>query len=439
MRSVSDQVAAVLAAARPMAPLDVVLADASGCVLAEDLVADRDLPAFAVAGRDGYAVRSADAPGWDVRLPVVDDSRPTSARTHLVPGSALLVAAGAPLPEGADAVVALEDTDRGRANVTLRGGVRPGEGVRAAGVDARLGRVLLLEGTRLGPRHVALAAALGRGRLWVRPMPRVVVVTVGDELVDAGRRLQDGRVHDAVGHALVAAAREAGGAAVRVGPVPDDPAVLREVLADQMVRADLLVLAGGLGGGLWDTVADVLAPFGAVRVDQVAMSPGGRMGLGRVSAVDGGPGRGAAPDGGGAGDGDGPDGDGPDDGGSDDALAGVSGVLVAALPGQPVAALVSFEVLVRPAIRAMAGYAELFRPTVRAALTVPVVSTPGLTQLVPASVLGSPGEGYTVTALDDPGQVSLAALARANALLVLAEDQGMAYAGDVVPCLVLEG
>jgi len=423
VRSVSDQVAAALAAAAPMAPLDVVLADAAGCVLAEDLTADRDVPAVPVADRDGYAVRAADAPGWDVSLPVVDDALPTSARSRLAPGSAILVAAGAPLPLGADAVVALGDTDRGRARVGLRGGVRPGEGVRAAGVDARAGRVLLPEGTRLGPRHVALAAALGRGRLWVRPAPRVVVVTIGDELVDAGRPAREGTVHDAAGHALVGAAREAGANAVRVGPVPDDRAVLREVLADQLVRADLLVLVGGLGAGPADSVADVLAPLGAVRVDRVAMTPGGRLGLGRVSASwtdgadrAGGPGEPA-----------------PVPGPGDPA------VLVVALPGQPVAALVSFEVVVRPVIRAMAGYSELFRPTVRASLTAPISSPPGLTQLAPGSVVGSPAEGYTVTPLDDPGQVSLAALARANVLIALPEDHGAVHAGESVACMVLEG
>lgn len=421
MRSVSDQVAALLAAARPMSPLDVVLADAAGCVLAEDLVAERDVPAVPLADRDGYAVRSTDAPGWDVVLPVVADALATSARTHLAPGSALLVAAGAPLPLGADAVVALADTDRGRARVTLRGGVRPGEGVRAAGLDARAGRLLLPEGTRLGPRHVALAAALGRGRLWVRPAPRVVVVTVGDELVDAGRPLRDGTVHDAAGHALVGAARDAGANAVRVGPVADDRAVLREVLADQLVRADLLLVCGGLGSGPSDTVADVLAPLGAVRVDRVAMTPGGRFGFGRVSASGADPGDGGQDDGG------------QDDGGQDDA-----GVLVVALPGQPVAALVSFEVVVRPAIRAMAGYAELFRPTVRATLTAPIASPAGHTQLVPGSVLGSPSEGYTVAPIDDPEQVSLAALARANALIAIAEDTGLVHAGESVPCMVLE-
>jgi len=413
MRSVSDHLSAVLAAAQPMAPLDVVLADADGCVLAEEVAALQDFPRRAVADRDGYAVRAADVVGAPARLPVVADARPASAVIHLVAGSAVLVAAGAPVPQGADAVVALEDTDRGRANVAIRGGVRPGDGVRPAGCDAAAGQVVLTAGLRLGPRHLAYAAAIGRGRLWVRPAPRVVVVTVGDELVDAGRRLRDGTVHDADAHALVAAARESGANAVRVGPVTDDRAVLREVLADQLVRADLLVLAGGLSAGPWDTVADVLGPLGTVRLDGVSMSPGGRQGLGTVRGMTLGE---------------------TDDVGEDDR----PGALVVALPGHPVAALLSFEMFVRPAVRKMAGYTELFRPSVRATAARRWGSPAGMTQLVPGTVVGSPAHGYEVTPLGDPDQVSLAALARANVLAVIPEDTIAVLAGDSVACLVLE-
>src|SRR5665647_2621722 len=265
--------------------------------------------------------------------------------------------------------VAVEDTGRGRANVAIRGGVRPGDGVRPAGCDAAAGQVVLTAGLRLGSRHLAYAAAIGRGRLWVRPAPRVVVVTVGDELVDAGRRLRDGTGHDADAHALVAAARESGANAVRVGPVTDDRAVLREVLADQLVRADLLVLAGGLSAGPWDTVADVLGPLGTVRLDGVSMSPGGRQGLGTVRGMT--PGE-------------------LDDVGEDDR----PGALVVALPGHPVAALLSFEMFVRPAVRKMAGYTELFRPSVRATAARRWGSPAGMTQLVPGTVIGSPAHGY---------------------------------------------
>ncbi|GGC16304.1 molybdopterin molybdotransferase MoeA [Cellulomonas carbonis] len=407
MRSVHDQLAAVLAAARPVAPLDVVLGDCVGCVLAETVSAPSDVPSADVATCDGYAVRTVDvglapeAPAGgdapaDAVLPVVEDAPVTAAApVRLVAGSAVHVASGAPLPHGADAVVPLERTDRGRARVVVRGGARPGEHVRRAGHDVAAGQVLLEEGTRLGARHLSVAATAGRARLRVHPRPRVVVVTVGDELVEPGRRRDDGGVHDAVGNALAAGVAEAGATAVRVGPVGDDRAALREVIEDQLVRADLLLIAGGLSTGPWDTVTDVLAPLGTVRFDHVAMVPGDRQGFGTVDDVP-----------------------------------------VLALPGRPVAALVSFEVFVRPALRAMAGHADLFRPSVRAAVTHPWRSPAGLRQFVPATVAGSPLDGYTVTPLgrDD---VALSDVARANALAVVGEDTTVVRAGDTLACLVL--
>lgn len=415
MRTVSDQLTAVLAAAHPAPPLDVVLADAEGTVLAEDVLAPADVPAGDVAGCDGYAVRARDVPG---ELPVVDDARVTApVPVPLVPGSAVLVAAGAPLPVGAEAVVPLEHTDRGRARVAVRVPVTAGDHVRVAGVDAAVGAVVLAAGTRLAARHLALAAMVGRGRLRVHPRPRVVVATVGDELVEPGRHRPAGRVYDADAHALVAAARAAGATAVRVGPLPDDRTELREALADQLVRADLLVVTGGLSTGPWDTVTDVLAPLGTVRFDQVAMTPGRRQGFGTLTAADA-------------------DGE-PGDADREPRPGDVDPVPVFALPGHPVAALVSFEAFVRPALRAMAGHAEVFRPSVRAAVTAPFRSPAGLRQFVPAVVAGGPVEGYTVTPVGGV-EVSLGALAGANALAVVAEDVTGVRVGDVLTCLVLE-
>lgn len=440
MRSVSDQLAAVLGAVRPVPPLDVVLADAEACVLAADVTAEGDVPPIARAGGDGYAVRTQDAgaPGdpAEVRLPVVADARATSpAPVRMVPGTTVLVAAGAPLPIGADAVVPTERTDRGRAHVVLRGGATPGEHIRSVGQDAAAGTVVIRRGTRLAARHLAVAAALGRGRLWVHPAPRVVVITVGDELVEPGRRLTEGKTHDSLGVALVAAAHDAGAQAVRVGPVTDDRAVLREVVADQLVRADVLVLTGGLSGGPWDTVADLLAPMGTVRFDQVALTPGRRQGFGTLWAVD-------ADDGVVA------------DAHVDDARAadrrdpapgstGVAGtravVPVFALPGHPMAALTSFEVFVRPALRSMAGYGSLYRPSVSATATRELGSPDGVRQVVPGALSGTPATGYRVTPLTEPGQVSLSALARANALIVIPEQVSAVRVGDAVACMILEG
>ncbi len=419
MRSVADHLAAVMDAARPVAPLDVVLADADGCILVDDVAAPRDVPALTVAACDGYAVRAADVgipgPGAvpDVELPVVHDAPVTSSSPlRQVPGTAILVASGAPLPVGADAVVPVARTDRGRARVVLRGGVAPGQNLRRAGRDAAAGDVVLHRGVRLGARHLALAAAMGRGRLRVHPAPRVVVVPVGDELVEPGRGRDGAVVFDAVGHALAAAVKETGATAVRVPPVPDDRSQLREIIADQLVRADLLILTGGLSDGPWDTVTDVLAPLGTVRFDRLAMTPGGRQGFGTVGGED------------------------------HERAPGAAGIPVFALPGHPVAALVAHEVFVRPALRAMAGHQDRFRPSVRAAAARSWASPPGLRQFVPAVVTGSPTKGYTVTPSgvpDDGSPASLTSLASANVLAVVGEETATVRPGDTLDCLVLEG
>ena len=267
--------------------------------------------------------------------------------------------------------------------------------------------VVLSSGTRLGARQLALAAAMGRGRLRVHPTPRVVLLSVGDELVEPptkGTAPAD-VTYEADGHALEAAVRDAGAVTVRVGIVPDDHGRLRETLADQLVRADLVVVCGGLSEMAGDTVKDVLAGVGDVRLDQVAMTPGRRHGFGTLGA----------------------------------GLGRDREVPVFALPGHPVAAQVAFEVFVRPALRAMAGHAELYRSSVAATVSTGWGSPAGLRQFVPANVLGTPDEGYTATPLGDPAAPSVTALAQANALAVVNEKMTHVRAGQVLHCLVLEG
>ncbi|WP_028047302.1 gephyrin-like molybdotransferase Glp [Cellulomonas sp. URHE0023] len=414
MRSVQDHLAAVLAAVGPVPPLDVVLHDAVGCILAADLVATHDLPALSVASRDGYAVAAHDTSrsgyATETPLPVAHDVRPgQGGALRLVPGTAVRIASGAPLPIGADAVVPLEETDRGTARVSMQRPAVAGQHVRAAGSDVRAGDVVLAVGTRLGARQLALAAAMGRGRLRVHPTPRVVLLSVGDELVEPGSTgTRPGAVYEADGHALEAAVRDAGAASVRVAALPDDRAILREALEDQLVRADLVVLTGGLSELTHDTVKDVLAPLGTVRLDQVAMTPGYRHGFGAI-------------------------------GGEGSDFQQDRAVPIFALQGHPVAAQVSFEVFVRPALRAMAGHTEVFRPSVAAVAETGWLSPPGLRQFVPATVLGSPDEGYRLVPLGDPSEPSISALAHANALAVVGETDLTVHPGQTIHCLVLEG
>lgn len=408
MKTVQDHLTAVLAATKPVQPLDVLLADAAGCILAQDVVVPADLPAIATAGCDGYAVRADEVAAANetapVALPVVHDAYAgTQEPLRMVPGQAIRISSGAPLPIGADAVVPFDHTDRGTAQVRIMRPVPTDANVRTPGTDARADDVVFESGLRLGARQISLAAALGLPRLRVHPRPRVVILSIGDELREPGQRGEG--VFNANGQALAIAVQDAGAIAIRVPAVTDDRAVLREMLEDQLVRADLVLTTGGLSEGERDTLKDVLAPLGTVRFDHVAISPGRQQGFGVVGPQE-------------------------------------DEVPIFALPGHPVAAQISYEVFVRPALRAMAGYTDLFRPSVAGYANASWDSPAGVRQFVPAHLSGSPDAGYVVTPTGDPqqlSQLSQSALAGANALAVIGEDDTRVQLGSRVHCLVLDG
>ncbi|GAV95433.1 molybdopterin biosynthesis protein MoeA2 [Actinomyces denticolens] len=249
MRTVAEHLASCLEIAQPAPPLDVVLLDAVGCVLAEDVVAEFDLPCADLAGLDGYAVRAADIRGATAsepaRLDVIDAVRAgDTSSARLVPGTAMLIDSGAPLPVGADAVVPWIETDRGTQRVEVRSVVVEGENVRRRAEDVAAGTTVMPQGSRVSARQIALLAGVGRLRVKVRPAPRVVIVSIGDELVEPGSPRRDGSVYDANGHALATAVTDAGGRAFRVAAVPDELGALTETLEDQLVRADVLITTG---------------------------------------------------------------------------------------------------------------------------------------------------------------------------------------------------
>lgn len=415
MRTVGDHIAAVLAEVRPVPPLDVVLTDAAGCIVAEDLRVPADTPAMATCACDGYALSSAALAGATAQQPVVlpvvhDVVGIGSEPLRVAPGHAVKVSTGAPLPLGSDVVVPLEYSDRGEAQVRIGYQPAPASGVLQAGVHGRAGQIAISAGTRMGARQIAYAASLGRARVRVHPKPRVVIMAVGDELVRATVRRSQGElgahaIYDANGPALRIAVQDAGAISIEVGPVGDDRASLREAIEDQLVRADLLITTGGLSDGPRDTVRDVLSPLGTVRFDRVAMSPGRMQGFGVLREGD-------------------------------------ERVPVFALPGHPVAAEIAFEAFVRPALRAMAGYSEIYRASLPAKAGLAWRSAPGVRQFVPANIAGSPSEGYTVVPVGDPHRVedwSVGALSSANALVVVPEDQSHIALGDTLHCLILEG
>jgi molybdopterin molybdotransferase len=403
VRSVEEHLQAVLADVEPLSPLDVTLVDARACVLAEDVAAPWPLPPFDNAATDGYAVKAADllaaSDGKPVVLRVIDDvPAGYRASTELREHTAIRIMTGAPLPEGAEAVVPLEWTDAGMPEVRITRSVARGANVRRRGDDVGLGDVVATAGTVLSPRDIALLAAVGRGRVLVHPQPRVVIISTGSELVEPGSPLAPGLIADSNGVTIAAAVQEAGAIAYRVGPLPDDASTLLAALEDQLVRADLVVTTGGVSAGAYDTVKAVLSRLGTVEFTTVAMQPGMPQGHGVM---------------------------GPED------------TPIFTLPGNPVSAYVSFEVFVRPVIRRMLGHEKIYRPVVRAVLVDALHSPAGKRQFARGHLAVEEGR-YVVRPAGGQGSHMLGALAKANALVVIPEDVTEVKPGTAVAVLRLD-
>jgi molybdopterin molybdotransferase len=375
------------------------LADTLAAVLAEDLRAATPLPPFDNSAMDGYAVRAADLDGAaaasPVELPVEQDI--PAGRTDippLKPGTAHRIMTGAQIPDGADAVVPVERTDGGVDRVRMEAVPAAGDYVRVAGEDAAAGTVLIPAGTVLTPPRIGVAAAVGASTLPVRRAPRVLVLSTGSELVAPGTPLLPGQIYESNGPMLAAAVRDAGGAAELLRFVRDDVEAFSATLAGRLDGVDLVITSGGVSAGAYEVVKDALAGRG-VEFVSVAMQPGGPQGAGRLD-----------------------------------------GVPVVTLPGNPVSSQVSFEVFLRPALRAAYGHPYPARPVVRARLAEPLDSPAGKRQFRRGALDAVSG---TVRAVGGPGSHLLSALARADCLIVVPEHITHAEPGDAMEIWLLEG
>jgi molybdopterin molybdotransferase len=401
---------AILAAITPLPPVSLDLAGAEGCVLAEDVTAAVALPSFDNSSMDGFAVRAADTSHSSERspvtLPVIGEIAAGDVGSYeLTPGTAIRIMTGARMPEGADAIVPVEWTSGFGPRVEIYRPVRPGDAVRYTGDDARQGETLLPAGVRLRPMQIAVAAAAGRGTVTVRPRPRVVVLSTGNELTEPGTPLVPGQIWESNSYMIAAAAREAGAVARRHSIVPDDPAGVLPALEEQVAHADLLITTGGVSmGGEYDVVKAALRSLGTIAFRKVAMQPGMPQGFGTIGSSSPAP--------------------------SSPSSSGR--VPIFTLPGNPVSAYVSFQLFVRPALGALQGANDLRLPCVPARLAGPVRSPEGR-----RSFLRGILDGDTVTPLSGQGSHQIAALGKANALIVVPEPATQLPEGDMVDVLVL--
>ena len=393
----------VLSRIEPMQPFEHSLMDALGLPVAEDIHAEVPLPGFDNSGMDGYAVSFRDVAEATaerpVHLPVVGEiAAGQTTIFEMTPGTAVRIMTGAPVPSGCTAVVPFEWTSEDDREVVVSQAPTEGQHIRYAGEEIKVGDLLLAKGETIGPRQLGLLAAVGRGRVPTAPRPRVVVMSTGSELVEPGRPLGRDSIYDANSFLLAAAVRSHGGIAYRVQASSDDPDAFTEALGDQLVRADLVVTSGGVSKGTHDVVKEVLSGLGTVEFLEVAMQPGKPQGFGTV---------------------------------------GEDSTPIFTLPGNPVSAYVSFEMFVVPAMRRLLGLDPEPRSLVTARLQEPLRSMRGRQQLVRAKV-DLDADGLRVTPVGGAGSHLIGGLAKADALIVLAEGVTRVDQGEQVPVLLLD-
>lgn len=400
-RSVDAHLAELLDAVAPLTPFPVGLAEARGCVAAADLLPAWPLPAFPSAMADGYAVRLDDFPleeSLPRRLRVADVLLVgTAPDTELERGTAVRVAAGGPVPLGTEAVVAVANTDAGMVEVEVTSRPSEGENLVLAGRDVPEGSVVVAEGQLIDSQLIGLLAAVGRNSVYAHPHPRVVVMSVGDDLVEVGQELQPGQSVDANGPMIAARAVEAGANVYRVGPVAEEPLHLLRTLEDQLVRADLILITTGQAAQTPDQVRHVLQQLGRGELVDLLMQPGSLHGFGVI---------------------------------------GEEQTPVIVLPAMPLAAFVAFEVFVRPVLRKLRGLAEPVLPAASALIDEELTVAAGRRNYLSAEYVPS-DDGLRVRPLKAQDSHLIGGLAAADCVIVLPELVVNLSAGDPVDILPL--
>jgi molybdopterin molybdotransferase len=393
-----DALAHILAAVSPTAQEEIAITDALGMVLADAAVTPLDLPPWDNSAMDGFAVRAADIAAATRASPVelkLVESVQAGGFPALAVGAreAIKIMTGAPIPEGADSVVRVEHTEQSGDVVRVFSATDAQRNIRPRGEDVKANETVLPAGTMLRPGEIGLLASIGLARVNVHRRPVVAILSTGDELVDladfdevrAGRKIVNSN-----SYALAAAVRAVGAEPLVLGIARDDRSDLRVRLTSGL-SADVLVTSAGASVGEHDLVKDVLEELGA-KTDfwRVRIRPGSPFSFARIGALP-----------------------------------------VFGLPGNPVSAVVTFEILVKPALRRLLGRSSLHSPVVTARLAAPVKTTTGLTQFMRVRL--HPEHGTLVATLTGPqGSGILSSVVKADGLMVVPEDVGEIAAGSEV-------
>lgn len=404
---VEEHAAKVRARGRELLPL----LDAAGRVLAEPIHADRDVPPFSRATRDGYAVRAGDVQTTPVRLDLIGEIKAGAAAqiSALQAGQAVAIMTGAAVPDGADAVVMIEHSELKGALLEIKRAVRSGENIVPIGTEAKRGQLLLSPGTRLDHAAIALAASVGRSRLIVNGLPRVAVLATGDEIVDVDVSPGPSQIRNSNSFSIAAQIRQCGAEPVLLPIAPDEPTRLRELLAEAF-ECDLVVIAGGVSMGKYDLVEQELAALKAeFFFTGVNIQPGKPIVFGAV------PGAAAV---------DGAHGD-----------ARVPSKYFFGLPGNPVSTMVTFELFVRPMLERLCGAQARKLVFTHARLKRAIHTKTGLKRFLPGTLSGEFAD-VEVELTPWQGSGDIGSVARSNCFVVIPPDRERLEPGEWIPVLL---
>lgn len=401
MITVDQALATILAKIAFKGVEKISIEESLGRVLAEDIVARRNNPPMNNSAMDGYALIAGDiqsaTPENPVRLEVAGEiAAGYSAKTVLQRGQAFRIMTGAPIPQGADAVIMQEDTERNGNSVLVKDRAEVGENIREAGEDVRIGETVIPKGIRITPAHVGMMAVVGHSKVYVSQRPRVAILSTGDEIMELDEQPTGPCIYNSNGYMLAAQVRSAGGVPVYMGIARDSEKDLLEKF-NWALQCDVVVSSGGVSVGDYDLVKASLKKMGQEMLFwKVAMKPGKPLAFGRI-------------------------GDKP----------------IFGLPGNPVSSFVSFEQFVRPSIKKILGCSELMAKTVRAKLTRTIHKKAGRLHFLSAVVSWDGGE-ITVAPAEEQGSGVLKSTVRANGLLVFPLPATEIKEGEKVSVQLLE-
>lgn len=397
MKSVDEAEQEIRAAVRGLDSETVALDEGLSRILAADVIASRALPPWDNSAMDGFAVKSAEVPGTLLITATIAAGSVASASVKSKTCARIMT--GAPVPDGADAVIMREDaevSDDGE-KVTFAAAATVGQHIRRAGEDIAPGDCPLKKGAALGPAEIAMLAALGHARVEVAKKPAVAIVSTGDELVPVGQDPGPGQIQSSNNHALAAQIREAGGVPLDLGIAPDDPTAITAAIERALASADIVVTSGGVSVGDFDFVHEALRKAGAtIGFWKVAMKPGKPLVFGTAPPAK----------------------------------------LIFGLPGNPVSSMVGFELFVRPTIRAMQGATEIHRPRAHAILEQPYRKPPGRAHYLRAMVTWRDGK-LVANVLPKQGSGMLSSMVGVDALVEIAAETTEVSAGAEVTAILL--